>query len=235
MVRCTALVMYWGGVLPEMEEKAMRDKIIWIMLIGSIILLAIPYLMRVWEDDPVPEETAEVQEQEEPNYEEVQEIAKSEKTKDARQIPSDAIGEINIERLHIRYPVYEGTSEAELGRGIGHDPESAGLNQVGNCVLMGHNGSSRGSFFTFLNRAEKGDKVELTDKEGTTRIYSIVKLKIVDPYDRTVTKKTENTRLTLYTCAYHGSRRFVAICEPDFNINETVNVPSEWDEHQTVV
>ena len=222
MVRCTALVMYWGGVLPEMEEKAMRDKIIWIMLIGSIILLVIPYLMRVWEDDPVPEETAEVQEQEEPNYEEVQEIAKSEKTKDARQIPSDAIGEINIERLHIRYPVYEGTSEA-------------GLNQVGNCVLMGHNGSSRGSFFTFLNRAEKGDKVELTDKEGTTRIYSIVKLKIVDPYDRTVTKKTENTRLTLYTCAYHGSRRFVAICEPDFSIDDTVNVPSESDEHQTVV
>lgn len=202
----------------------MRDKIIWIMLIGSIILLAIPCVVRLWQDDPVQGEPGQIQEQEETDYEEIQEITESTKKKDARQIPSDAIGEINIERLYIRYPIYEGTSEAELGRGIGHDPESVGLNQDGNCVLMGHNGSSRGSFFTFLNRAEKGDKVEITDKEGNTQTYSIVKLKVVDPYDRTVTRKTQEKRLTLYTCAYHGSRRFVAICEPDLEIDETVNV-----------
>ena len=196
----------------------MRDKIIWIMLIGSIILLAVPCMIRMWGEDPSIEETMEyqeIQEQEVPDYEEEQETPKSEKEKDARQVPSDAIGEINIERLHIRYPIFEGTSEEELGRGIGHDPKSVGLNQEGNCVLCGHNGSSRGSFFTFLNRAEKGDKVEITDKEGKTQSYRVVKLRVVDPYDRTVTKKTKDTRLTLYTCAYHGSRRFVVICEPD--------------------
>ena len=56
------------------------------------------------------------------------------------------IGIIEIPSIDIRYPVMEGTGSDILNAGIGHIPETAGIGEVGNCVLCGHNGSRYGTF-----------------------------------------------------------------------------------------
>ena len=58
------------------------------------------------------------------------------------------IGIIEIPSIDIRYPVMEGTGSDILNAGIGHISETAGIGEVGNCVLCGHNGSRYGTFFT---------------------------------------------------------------------------------------
>ncbi|MBR0119590.1 MAG: class D sortase, partial [Eubacterium sp.] len=130
-------------------------------------------------------------------------------------IPKDAIGVIEIESLDIRYPIYEGATEAQLSRGIGHLPETAGLLEQGNCVLCGHNGSSRGLFFTTLSHIRKDEQVKITMKDKRSRIYCVKSTRVVSPHDPSVRKKSDDEILTLFTCAYHGTRRFVAECVPD--------------------
>ena len=75
------------------------------------------------------------------------------------------IGIIEIDSLDIRYPIYQGATEAQLSKGIGHLPETAGLLEKGNCVLCGHNGSSRGLFFTTLSHIRKGAQVKSDDSQ----------------------------------------------------------------------
>lgn len=132
----------------------------------------------------------------------------------------EVIGIIKIEAIDIKYPVLEGTEENVLSKGIGHLPETAGIGEKGNCVLCGHNGSRRGTFFTPLNTIQVGDKVELIDKKGKSHIYKIVNTKVVEPRDNSI-KNTDGTeKLTLFTCAERGTKRFVCECEPIENDKE---------------
>lgn len=128
----------------------------------------------------------------------------------------EVIGIIEIPSIDIKYPILEGTGDDVLNIGIGHITETAGVGEKGNCVLCGHNGSRRGTFFTALNTVKLGDKVELIDKKGESHEYEIVSTKIVEPRDNSI-KNTDGTeRLTLFTCAEHGTRRFVCECQPIF-------------------
>ncbi|MBQ6416724.1 MAG: class D sortase [Butyrivibrio sp.] len=126
----------------------------------------------------------------------------------------EVIGIIKIESIDIKYPVMEGTGEDVLCKGIGHLTETAGIGEKGNCVLCGHNGSRRGAFFTPLNTVQIGDEVELIDKRGRSHIYKIVNTKVVEPRDNSI-KNTDGTeKLTLFTCAESGTKRFVCECMP---------------------
>ena len=127
----------------------------------------------------------------------------------------EVIGIIKIEAIDIKYPVMEGTNEDVLCKGIGHLPETAGIGEKGNCVLCGHNGSRRGTFFTPLNTVQIGDEVEIIDKKGKSHIYKIVNTRVVEPRDNSI-KNTDGTeKLTLFTCAYNGTKRFVCECVPE--------------------
>ena len=195
----------------------MRDKKPWIAVGIIVILMAIPCIMRHFSN---PETTINTEETEVP-YEETQDTNTDKEVVDTRGIPKDAIGIIEIPSLNIRYPIYEGAEETQLSIGIGHLPETAPLLAAGNCVLCGHNGSSRGAFFTSLSHIRKGDEVQITRKDKEKRTYHVVSTKVVGPYDASVRKKSKEEILTLFTCAYHGSRRFVAVCEPSAkNITE---------------
>ena len=56
------------------------------------------------------------------------------------------IGIIEIPSIDIRYPVMEGTGADVLNAGISHIPETTEIEESGNCVLCGHNGSRYGTF-----------------------------------------------------------------------------------------
>ena len=126
----------------------------------------------------------------------------------------EVIGIIEIEAIDIRYPVLEGTGNAQIKYAIGHMPETAGLGEKGNCVLCGHNGSRNGIFFTNLNKLSAGDTVKITDKNGKIHMYEVTDTYIIDPYDNTVKNQSDEEILTLLTCANKGTKRFVCRCIP---------------------
>ena len=191
------------------KGRRMKDKKPWIILGIVVALLAIPALTHSEETEGIVMATEDT---------EVTPTATDKDTDkeviEKNKIPDDAIGMIEIESLDIRYPIYEGATEAQLSKGIGHLPETAGLLETGNCVCCGHNGSSRGLFFTTLSHIRKGARVKIETKDHRKRTYSVTSTKVVGPHDATVRKKSDKEILKLFTCAYHGTRRFVAVCEP---------------------
>lgn len=50
--------------------------------------------------------------------------------------------------------------------------------------------------------------------------YTVKEMKVVNPYDEWVTEQTEGESLTLFTCAEHGTKRFVVKCEPVGNTDQ---------------
>ena len=124
------------------------------------------------------------------------------------------IGIIEIESIGIRYPIIEGADSEALSKGIGHLPETAMIGEKGNCVLCGHNGSRSGVFFTQLNTVAVGDLVRIMDSEGVIHTYEIVNTRVVGPRENSI-KDTDGTeKLTLFTCANKGTKRFVCDCVP---------------------
>lgn len=145
---------------------------------------------------------------------------KDHKKKDSLLLQEGVIGIIEIPSLDIKYPVFEGAGSVQLNEGIGHMTNTTELCGKGNCVLAGHNGSRRGVYFTYLCNIEAGAKVLLTNRKKEKHEYTVKEMKVVNPYDEWVTEQTEGESLTLFTCAEHGTKRFVVKCEPVDNADQ---------------
>lgn len=145
---------------------------------------------------------------------------KDHKKKDSLLLQEGVIGIIEIPSLDIKYPVFEGAGSVQLNEGIGHMTNTTELCGKGNCVLAGHNGSRRGVYFTYLCNIEAGAKVVLTNRKKEKHEYTVKEMKVVNPYDEWVTEQTEEESLTLFTCAEHGTKRFVVKCEPVGNTDQ---------------
>ena len=190
-----------------MKPKTDKNKRLRIIIVSTVIILSIPCIWKHMATDTAMSETNK----EETPYDTNTDPDTDIEVTDATRLPKNALGTIDIPCLSIHYPIYEGAEETQLSLGIGHLPETAPLLAAGNCVLCGHNGSSKGAFFTSLSHIRKGDEVQITTKDKEKRTYHVVSTKVVGPYDASVRKKSETEILTLFTCAYHGSRRFVAV------------------------
>ena len=71
----------------------------------------------------------------------------------------DVMGYIEISKINIKLPIYQGTSEEVLGRGIGHLDFSSlpvgGENT--HTILTGHRGLPSAKLFTDLDKLSEGD------------------------------------------------------------------------------
>lgn len=120
-----------------------------------------------------------------------------------RPAQGDKIGSLSIPSLKMSLPIYEGTKESELERGVGHYSGSVLPGESDNCVLSGH----RDTVFSELQHLEKGDKLLVRTSAGTFT-YRIYKIRIVDKEDTTVIVPKPRASLTLTTCypfTYIGS------------------------------
>ena len=76
--------------------------------------------------------------------------------------------------------------------------------------IVGHNyNDSR--FFGKLNKIKKNAEVKITDMTGKTLTYKVYYTGMKDPYDTSCTSQLTDghTEITLITCNYDGSKRFV--------------------------
>lgn len=107
----------------------------------------------------------------------------------------DDIGELYIPKLDLTLPIYEGTSEDELEKGIGHYADSVLPGENDNSVLSGH----RDTVFRELGDVGVGDTLIVRTSAGEFE-YKVSKVRIVDKDDRTVIVPKPKATLTVSTC-----------------------------------
>ena len=193
-----------------------RGKIKNMLLIGlGIVVAIIPFSFRMGDRNHSDRYIRQFNQEEDEDERMEKKDNKKKNSQNNVLSSGNVVGIIEIPSLNIQYPIFEGVSGTQLNEGIGHLEESAALCSRGNCVLAGHNGSHRGIYFTYLCNIEIGEKVKVTNKDKVTHEYTVQEMKTVNPYNSWVTEESETELLTLFTCANHGTNRFVVKCVPE--------------------
>lgn len=107
----------------------------------------------------------------------------------------EVMGSLSIPALKQKLPIIEGTSDADLKKGVGHFIQSVLPGAQDNCVLSGH----RDTVFSKLGQLKIGD-VFITQTAADTFTYAIRRIRIVGKNDRTVIVPTDHAVLTVTTC-----------------------------------
>ena len=107
----------------------------------------------------------------------------------------ELIGTLTIAALKATLPIYQGTDDNSLKKGVGHYIGSVMPGVQDNSVLSGH----RDSVFEHIGSLKLGELLVVNTASGTFT-YKIVKFRIVGANDRTVIVPTPNAVLTLTTC-----------------------------------
>lgn len=120
--------------------------------------------------------------------------------------PNGVLARIRIPAIKLDLPVYHGTSDATLLRGIGHlQGTSLPVGGEGTrAVLTGHRGLANATMFSHLNRVEVGDTftVEVLDQVYAYRVFET---KVVEPHETEEIRAVPGRDLmTLITCTPLG-------------------------------
>jgi sortase A len=107
----------------------------------------------------------------------------------------EEFGNLHIPKLEANLPIYHGTDEDELERGVGHFAGSVLPGEKDNSVLSGH----RDTVFRKLGEVGKGDLLVVSTSAGEFT-YKVRKVRIVDADDRTVIVPRPRATLTVTTC-----------------------------------
>jgi sortase A len=107
----------------------------------------------------------------------------------------ERIGEIEVPRLKLAVPIYEGDDAAILDRGAGHVPGTALPGDAGNVCIAAH----RDKFFRALRFIKPHDEIVLETKDGPLR-YVVNSTSVVNPGDVRVLMPAPKRDLTLVTC-----------------------------------
>jgi sortase A len=102
---------------------------------------------------------------------------------------------LRIDKIHLEVPVFEGTDDLVLNRGVGRIQGTAHVGEPGNVGIAGH----RDGFFRGLKDISEGDTMVLETGTGT-QTYVIDSIKLVTPDDVSVLKSEPTPALTLVTC-----------------------------------
>lgn len=119
---------------------------------------------------------------------------------------SGIMGYVEIPSISVNLPIYHGTANATLERGVGHLlGSSLPVGGAGtHTVLTGHSGMASQRMFTDLNQLAVGD-VFFLDVLGTRLAYQVDQIKTVLPHDTANLGITEGKDYcTLVTCTPYG-------------------------------
>jgi len=104
-------------------------------------------------------------------------------------------GVLEIPSLKLTVPIFPGTSEIELNRGVGWIEGTTPPGDEGNIGLAGH----RDGYFRGLKDLKLGDAITVQSLGRTLR-YRVTSLKVVEPTDVSVLDPTDEPSVTLVTC-----------------------------------
>ena len=119
---------------------------------------------------------------------------------------NDMIGYLKIDRIGVELPVYHGTSEKVLSKGVGH-LEGSSLPVGGentHCVLSAHRGLPSSKLVTDLDRVEIGDTFQIVVMDRVLT-YQVDFIKVIEPTDISELEIIEGgDYCTLFTCTPYG-------------------------------
>lgn len=110
---------------------------------------------------------------------------KKEETSQTEQLElGEGIGYIEIPSIDVLLPIYEGTDEKVLQKGVGHMEQSSyPLGGEGShSILIGHRGLPKAVLFTNLDKLEKGDCFYLHTLDEVLA-YEVCDIMVVEPHD----------------------------------------------------
>jgi LPXTG-site transpeptidase (sortase) family protein len=119
------------------------------------------------------------------------------------------IGVLTIADINVQMPIYNGSEDLNLDRGVGRIKGMAWLDETGNLGIAGH----RDGVFRGLKDIEKGDAIEVLSVYGIEN-YEVSSISIVDISDVSVLDPTPEKTLTLVTCypfyhVGHAPQRYI--------------------------
>ncbi len=116
------------------------------------------------------------------------------------------IGYVKIAKIGVELPIYHGTSESVLNRGVGH-LEGTSLPVGGestHSVMSAHRGLPSAKLFTDLDRLEKGDTFQITVLDQVLT-YQVDQVKVITPREIDDLQIVEGKDYcTLFTCTPYG-------------------------------
>lgn len=124
-------------------------------------------------------------------------------------------GTMEIPKINFKYPVLDKVSKSSIESSVAI-LYGAGLNQVGNTVIIGHN-YRNGQFFSNLKKVTNGDKIYITDYEGKKKTYTIYHHFVTTPDDTSFYQRDTNGKaeVTLSTCTDDSSGRTIVLARED--------------------
>ncbi|WP_439443659.1 class A sortase [Listeria aquatica] len=133
----------------------------------------------------------------------LKELKDFQQSKAYQELVNQAIGQIEIPKIHLKLPILGGTTSQHLKVGATTFRKNQELGK-GNYVLLGHNMGRAGVLFSDLNKLQLNDEIQVTlaQKDGTKKkeMYVVSDKQVVSYRDGEVMNDTDDTRLTLITC-----------------------------------
>ena len=119
---------------------------------------------------------------------------------------NDMIGYLKIDRIGVELPIYHGTSDDVLNRGVGH-LEGSSLPIGGentHSIMSAHRGLPSSKLFTDLDRVERGDTFQIIVLDQVLT-YQVDYIKVIEPTDVSDLQIIEGgDYCTLFTCTPYG-------------------------------
>ena len=125
------------------------------------------------------------------------------------------VGTMVIPATNFKYPILEKVTRKSIETAVAV-LYGAGVNQVGNTVIIGHN-YRNGLFFSNNKKLNIGDKIYITDNSGNKLTYTIYnKFETTDTdtsfYQRDTAGKPE---VTLSTCTDDSKNRLIILAKAE--------------------
>lgn len=168
---------------------------------NQVIVVAIDEAENIQENNMQNEETGQTTTQ------------KNNTTKTISNKGYNVVGTIEIPKTKIKAPIVDKHTPNAIKSAVGI-LYGAGLNEIGNTVLVAHN-YRNGTFFSNNKKLAVGDKIYITDGTGTKIEYSIYKTETIGENDFDYASRETNGKreISLSTCTTDATKRLVILAK----------------------
>ena len=104
---------------------------------------------------------------------------------------------IQIEKIGLKAPIQEGTTQQIMEDFVGHFEESS--KDFGNVCLAAHNRGYKNNYFSRIKELQEGDEIRYKYK-NIEKTYIVTKHEIIENTDWSNLERTEENKITLITC-----------------------------------
>lgn len=127
----------------------------------------------------------------------------------------NVVGTMVIPATSFQYPILEKVSKKSIETAVAV-LYGAGVNQVGNTVIIGHN-YRNGLFFSNNKKLKVGDKIYITDNSGNKLTYTIYNKFETTPEDTSFYQRDTEGKpeVTLSTCTDDSKARLIILARAE--------------------